>query len=359
MIDVRVALRPQPLRRAFRISHTRLARVTLARLELAASGADGWGEIAVGPWVRETPEQIAAAARELVAVVAAVSAVPTVAELDAVLADARDGGCPPSARLLVEMAFLDLAAQSAGEPSWQLLELPRPPVSALWRTLAIGDAPAEQARRTGAAQRAPGREPSADADRDAGRQRYKVKLGGGDDAAVLDALRDRDCELIVDVNSGWDHAAWERLREPLRALRPLALEDPIRVDLDSGSGLDLLAEIRAFMDGVPVVLDESVQALQHVGLAAQVADGANIKLAKLGGLLDSRRALEQLRAADRRRMLGCFLEPPRAIAYAAQLATLADWTDLDGHLWLSTNGYDERALELDSDLPGVPAIVGR
>jgi len=55
-------------------------------------------------------------------------------------------------------------------------------------------------------------------------------------------------------------------------------------------------------------------------------------------------------------MLGCTIEPPRAIAYAAQLAGLCDWADLDGHLWLEPEPAPS-ALRLDSSRPGIPRLV--
>ena len=62
-----------------------------------------------------------------------------------------------------------------------------------------------------------------------------------------------------------------------------------------------------------------------------------------------------LAAQGKTRMLGCFLEPPRSIAYAAQLNGLCDWTDLDGHFWL-TEDPAVPAYRLDSTRPGIPTI---
>jgi L-Ala-D/L-Glu epimerase len=90
--------------------------------------------------------------------------------------------------------------------------------------------------------------------------------------------------------------------------------------------------------------------------ALERADGANVKLAKMGGLLAARDSLERVAKAGGRTMLGCFVEPPSTIAYAAQLAGLAGWTDLDGHLLLVGGPVPPR-LALDADRPGRPEFI--
>ena len=45
-----------------------------------------------------------------------------------------------------------------------------------------------------------------------------------------------------------------------------------------------------------------------------------------------------------------------ATAYAAQLACLCDWADLDGHLWLDA-GPAPATLRLDSSRPGIPRLA--
>jgi hypothetical protein len=56
-------------------------------------------------------------------------------------------------------------------------------------------------------------------------------------------------------------------------------------------------------------------------------------------------------------MIGCYLEPPRAIAYAAQLAAMAEWIDLDGHFWYSAAHPVVSEFTLDSREPGIPRIA--
>ncbi len=84
-------------------------------------------------------------------------------------------------------------------------------------------------------------------------------------------------------------------------------------------------------------------------------DSVNVKLLKLGGLLPAKRELETLRGLGAARFLGCHFEPERSIAYAAQLAGLCDWTDLDGHFWLGAPAVD--SFRLDTRSPGIARIA--
>jgi L-alanine-DL-glutamate epimerase-like enolase superfamily enzyme len=335
-MEIRVSVVERPLTQSFGVSHTRMEHVHVVALRLTdAGGAEGTGEVGVGPWAEESPGVVANDACELAAALAeGAGAAATVDDVDAAVGAARERGCPATACLLAEMAFLDLVAREAAQPLWRLLDLPEPADVELWQTVAVGDAP--RASRTA---------------------RYKVKLGGPDDRWVLQQLAGREAEIIVDVNGGWDRKSWNCAREALGAVSLLALEDPVGVDLDEGAGLELLAEVRACAGDVPIVLDESVRRLDQIERVAGVADGANVKLTKFGGLLEARRAIDRLGALGLRRMLGCFLEPPRAIAYAAQLASLVDWADLDGHLWLAGEQFERDVLRLEREAPGVPSIV--
>ena len=60
-----------------------------------------------------------------------------------------------------------------------------------------------------------------------------------------------------------------------------------------------------------------------------------IKLAKCGGIREALRMIHAARALDLEVMLGCMIESELGIAQAAQLGSLADYIDLDGHLLIS------------------------
>ncbi|RPE29549.1 enolase C-terminal domain-like protein [Kitasatospora cineracea] len=320
-----VAVVPHRLDRPFRISHMTIATVDRVRLRLIGScgRVRGEGEIAADLGYGQDGPAIAAEARLLAGELTRASGTEAPDRLGELLAGAAAEFSAP-ARMLVEMAFLDRAARTAGLPVWRLLDLPEPGPVRLLHTVPI------------------------DEEIPAAVRPVKIKLGGPRDREVLRGLVGVAGPVVLDVNRGWGRAEWEEVRPLLQQVAPAVLEDPVRDDA-------LLPEVRAALPGTTVLLDEGIDSRAAVERAARTADGANVKLMRFGGLLPGLDALRHLAGRGTARMLGCFLEPPRSIAYAAQLAGLCDWTDLDGHFWLCDDppvlGY-----RLDSSRPGIPAI---
>ncbi|MFJ6610193.1 ATP-grasp domain-containing protein [Streptomyces sp. NPDC091289] len=332
--EVCVSLEPRPLTSSFRISHMTIETVDHLRLRLLHDGRTvGEGEITADSGYGQDGPAIAAEAEALARTLAGSCddvhhrehGSDPVAPLRAGLEKAAADGVGAPARMLVEMAFLDRAARRAGVPVWRLLGLPEPGRVRLLHTVPIGeDIPLD------------------------GRP-LKIKLGGADDEQILRSLLGVPAPLILDANRGWDRQDWERLRPLLAELAPAVLEDPVRDPA-------LLPAIRAALPGTAIVLDEGIASAEDAAFAVGTAGGLNVKLMRFGGILPALDALTDATERGAARMLGCFLEPPRAIAYAAQLAGLCDWSDLDGHFWVG----DDRPVpsyELDSDAPGIPRIA--
>ncbi|MFI5617754.1 ATP-grasp domain-containing protein [Streptomyces sp. NPDC051567] len=326
--EVVVTVEPRPLTSSFQISHMTIRTVDIVRLRLRrAETTEGEGEIAADLGYGQDGRAIAAEAGALARVLAEECAA-TADALEPIrsrLAKAAADGVGAPARMLVEMAFLDRAARRAGVPVWHLLGLPEPGLVRLLHTVPIGeDIPLD------------------------GRP-LKIKLGGAQDERVLRSLLGVDAPLILDANRGWDRADWERLRPLVSALAPAVLEDPVRDPR-------LIPEVRAALPGTAVLLDEGIATPADAEYAVRVADGLNVKLMRFGGLLPALTALSAATGQGAVRMLGCFLEPPRAIAYAAQLAGVCDWSDLDGHFWVSQDPAVP-SYRLDSSAPGIPRIA--
>lgn len=317
---VEVSVEPWRLTVPFEYAHDTIETVDVVRLRV--DGAEG--VIAADAGYGHDSAAIARQARELASALAPGPADHTdPASLHGALRDAEAATTGP-ARMLVEMALLDRAARRAGVPVWRLLGLPEPGRIRLLHTVPFG-ASVPDARPV------------------------KVKLGGPGDESLLRGLVGVPGPVLLDVNQGWDATRWRELRPLVAAVAPTVLEDPVRDPA-------LLPEIRAALPGTAVVLDEPVNSRADVVAAASVADGANIKPTRVGGLLSTLDALECLAGRGSARMIGCFLEPPRTIAYLAQLAALFDWTDLDGHFWL-TDDPVVMSYTLDSSRPGIPRIV--
>jgi L-alanine-DL-glutamate epimerase-like enolase superfamily enzyme len=118
------------------------------------------------------------------------------------------------------------------------------------------------------------------------------------------------------------------------------LEQPFPAD-----DLDGYQALRRHHPRVPVVLDEACDDARSVPRCAALGEGVNVKLAKTGGIREALRTIHAARAHGLGVMLGCMIESELGIAQAAQLASLADWVDLDGHLLLRRSPFSGLGLE--------------
>ncbi len=182
----------------------------------------------------------------------------------------------------------------------------------------------------------------------------KVKVGGPEDLARLEAVRaETDAPLRVDANEGWTLETARELMPDLVGLGVELVEQPFPAD-----DLDSFRALRELEPRTPVVVDEGCQDLGDVAAVAGYADGINVKLAKSGGIREAVRMVHAARALGLHVMLGCMVESQLGIAPAAAIASLADWVDLDGHLLLADQPYEGLAFEDGRVLPGEGAGLG-
>jgi L-alanine-DL-glutamate epimerase-like enolase superfamily enzyme len=200
-------------------------------------------------------------------------------------------------------------------------------------------------------------EGTADKTRRAGRYGIlKVKVGGADDLARLEVIREHSqATLRIDGNEGW---TLETARELMPALIELGVEfveQPFPADdLESFRGL------RELRERIPIVIDEGCKNLASVAPIATYADGINIKISKCGGIREAVRMTHAARALGIGVMLGCMIESELGIGQALQLAPLVDWVDLDGHLLIKDGpfrglGFSDGRVVL-SDAPGIGVV---
>ncbi len=239
------------------------------------------------------------------------------------LLDRLDGDA--AGRSALDAALHDWIGRRLGVPVWQLLGLSRrSPVTSYTIGIDTLEGTRDRARRA------------------AGFRALKVKVGGAEDLARLEAVRaETDAPLRVDANEGW---TLEEARELMPALLELdveLVEQPF-----PAADLESFRALREVAPRPPVIVDEGCHDLRDVAPAATYADGINIKLAKSGGLREAVRMVHAARALGLRVMIGCMVESQLGVAPAAQLASLADWVDLDGHLLLATPDEPYSGLEL-------------
>ena len=240
-------------------------------------------------------------------------------------------------RAALDAALHDWVGRRLGVPVWRLLGLSRrAPVTSFTLGIDTLEGTRDRARRA------------------AGYRSLKVKVGGAEDLARLEAVRgESDAPLRVDANEGW---TLEQARELVPALVELGvelIEQPF-----PAADLESFRALRELAPRPPLIVDEGCQDLGDVAAVAGYADGINVKLAKSGGLREAVRMVHAARALGLRVMIGCMVESQLGIAPAAQIASLADWVDLDGHLLLRDEPF--RGLELEDGrvLPSARAGAG-
>ena len=236
----------------------------------------------------------------------------------------RDGDA--AGRAALDAALHDWLGRRLGVPVWRLLGLDRTGAPVTSFTIGIDSLEGTRDRTR----------------RASGYAALKVKVGGAEDLARLEAVRaESGAALRVDANEGW---TLETARELLPALVELGVE--LVEQPFPAADLESFRALRELEPRPPLVVDEGCHDLRDVAAVGTYADAINIKLAKAGGLREAVRMVHAARALGLGVMLGCMIESQLGVAPAAQIASLADWVDLDGHLLLA--GQPFTGLELDA-----------
>ena len=239
--------------------------------------------------------------------------------VEAALARLDDG--PPQARAALDVALWDARGRREGRRVCELLDaapLDAVPVNAL----------------LGATDRAGASRAAAEAVR-AGFRCVKVKVGTGDDAGRLAAVRaavGQDVAIRIDANGEWTVS---EAIATLRALEPVGIElceEPVH-------GVAALREVRAAVD-VPIAMDETVSR-EPGAVGSGAADAVCLKVAALGGIGPLLEAAVATRAAGSDVYVASTFDGPAGIAAALHaaaalrvtrpcgLATLSLFADLD------------------------------
>ena len=236
----------------------------------------------------------------------------------------------------------DRAAQSLGVPLYRMLGLDarRAPPTSFTIGLAEPEVMAERAAAAAAR----------------GFEVLKVKLGAPNDVALVRKIRERyRGRMTVDPNAAWDLNRAVRTIDAIVQYGIEFVEQPL-----PPHDLDGLAELHE-RSRLPIVVDESVVRAADVPKIAGLVHGINVKLQKCGGIAPALDLIAVARAHGLKVMLGCrAAETSVAIAAAAHLAPLVDWTDLDGNLLVTDDPFV--AVEVRqgrfafSDRPGLGAI---
>jgi L-Ala-D/L-Glu epimerase / N-acetyl-D-glutamate racemase len=298
------------LRETFQIARGAADEETVVLATLERDGVVAYGEGAPVDYWGETPQGIVEAIEA--DGLALLGEDLFAGEAIATRLAAWDG--PQGAKMALDGLVHDWLGKRLGQPLWHILGTARmtPPTS---YTIGIDSVEGT----AGKVRRAPGYEV------------YKVKVGGPGDLERLRAVRaETGARLRIDGNEGWDLETARALTPELIALGVEFVEQPF-----PAADIDSFVEYRQLPERLPVLIDEGCRDLGSIGSIAMYADGIVIKLAKCGGVREALRMIHAARALDLEVMLGCMIESELGISAAAQLGSLADYIDLDGHLLIS------------------------
>ena len=189
----------------------------------------------------------------------------------------------------------------------------------------------------------------------------KIKLGLDNDKEMIDIIRQcTDRPICVDANRGWKTK--EQAMEVIEYLADkncLFIEQPMMEDK-----LDDTAWIRE-RSPIPIIADEVFHRLPDIVKLKDYYYGINIKLMKSTGMSEAYKMVTLARAFGMKIMCGCMTETSCAIAAAAQLSPLIDWTDLDGNVLIADDIFsgvkviDGRVTPSDAPGIGVTPIKGK
>jgi len=323
----------------FAISRAVRTEKRVVLVELDDGDRVAYGEASADPFFGETTESLEADVRS------AVSLLPDDPRDLTTLRARLDERFPHggAAACALDTLAHDRAAQAAGQPLRTFLGLA--PAEAPPTSFTIGIAePPLMAERAAAAKAA-------------GFDVLKVKLGHGDDVAILEGIRRVfDGTIRVDPNAAWTPADAPGRIERIAQFGLEFVEQPVAPqDID---GLRFVRE----HSPLPIVADEAAVRLADVDRLAGACDGINVKLQKCGGIAEARAMVERAHELGLKVMLGCrAAETSVAIAAAAHLAPAVEWADLDGNLLIVDDPFIavpvERGRFVFSDRPGLGVLA--
>lgn len=298
-MNVRIRRVAAPLRAPWRTAHGEIRERELVLVALEdTQGWVGLGEAApLESYDGVTTADVQAALEDCSGVLRGTEEAPH----DQLLADCARLAVLPQAVAAIDLALWDLAGRRAKAPVWRLLGADRAPQVEVNHTISAAD-------RSGAAEEA------AEARR-SGYRCLKAKVGIGDDAGRLAAIRAAvgpDMAIRIDANGAWtvDQAA-----AALESLAPVGIElceEPVK-------GIDEITRLTELTD-IPLALDESSS--RPGALDRRVCPAVCLKIARCGGISGVIAAADRARSVGYEVYLASTLDGPLGIAAALHAAAV-------------------------------------
>lgn len=304
------------LRHAFNLARSSRNSTPDVLVRIDYDGVSGYGEASMPPYLGESVNSVSSFLRRVD--LSRVNDPFRIADIHEYMEGIASGN--KAAKAAVDIALHDLTGKLMGQPWYRIWGLNRDKAPATSYTIGI-DTP--EIVRTKVAEASDYKV-------------LKVKMGLDNDRETVETIRSMtDTPICVDVNQGW-----KSKEEALEMCYWLSERGCLFVEQPFDKRwIDETAWLRE-RSPLPIIADEFVQGLDDIGRAAGVYDGVNIKLMKCGGLYEAKQMAEVARAMGMKVMLGCMTETSCAVSAAAQLASLADWADLDGNLLISNDPFE-------------------
>lgn len=330
MRHLSTALQSWPIAGAFIISRGAKTHADVIHLMLVEGDHQAQAECVPYGRYGETPASVLA---QIDAVRAQIEQAPNLDQARQLLQTALPAG---AARNGLDCALWDLKAKQSGVPAWQAAGLHRlDPVKTAY-TLSLntpqimGEMAAQNARRP----------------------MLKLKIGGPDDLACVEAVRQNapKTRLIVDANEALSLDDLKRLAPDFMRLNVRLIEQPLRAGQDE--------DLAGFSSPVPLCADESLHTRSDLARISGLYQAVNIKLDKAGGLTEALALKAEAKALGLDIMIGCMVSTSLAMAPAVLLAQGADVVDLDGPLLLAKDRQPGLETLGSILMPPLPALWG-
>ncbi|MCL4547796.1 MAG: dipeptide epimerase [Bacteroidetes bacterium] len=169
----------------------------------------------------------------------------------------------------------------------------------------------------------------------------KIKLGTDKDKQLINMIRQlTDKPLYVDANQGWD-----KKEKALEMIEWLSKQNVVLVEQPTPKTNFSDTKWLTANSPLPIIADESFQQLEDLERVRETFSGINVKLMKCTGIREAYKIIMKAKEYDLKIMLGCMTETSCGISAAIQLASLADFADLDGNQLIKNDPFATKTVQ--------------
>lgn len=101
---------------------------------------------------------------------------------------------------------------------------------------------------------------------------------------------------------------------------------------------------------IPIIADESFQEYEDLEKVFKFFDGINLKVMKCGGITEGYKTLMRSKEMELKSIIGCMSESSVVINASREIASLADWVDLDGNQLITNDLFGQHYKGLEETI---------